>query len=144
MCSACDKVVHDLSQRSAREVRALVAGGPVCVRYLYDVHGNILLDGAPAGARVIPAGALLTKIARSKWLAAAVLVGVPMVFEACGGNAGGYGGTYADRADAGASDDDTAATPTPRDTAEPRVDNAGDASDGDAGDASDGDAGPGP
>lgn len=98
LCAECNKVVHDLSAMSEREVRAVVGGGPVCVRYLYDVHGRVLLGGAPAGATVVPASALMSKAARSRWLAAATLAATAIVFEACGGN-DGQGSGY-DRPDA--------------------------------------------
>lgn len=107
LCAECNKVVLDLSTRTESEVRALVGGGPVCVRYLYDVHGNVLLDGAPPRARVIPAGELLSKTKRSRWLAAAALAAVPIVFEACGGNGGGFEGPWTeDAGDAGDSGSD--------------------------------------
>jgi hypothetical protein len=87
LCGACDKVVHDLSGRTDDEVEGLLADGPVCVRYLYDVHGQ-RLTSPPPNARVIPAGTLLSKVAQSRWLRAAALASTAIVFEACGGNNG--------------------------------------------------------
>ena len=88
LCASCDKVVHDLAKRTDDEIDALLAGGPVCVRYLYDVHGRRLLE-APAGARIIAAQRLLSKVARSRWARAAAIAGSAIIFEACGGNDGG-------------------------------------------------------
>jgi hypothetical protein len=129
----------------AHEVRGLLAEGPVCVRYLYDVHGRVLLGGAPAGARIVPASALLSRVARSKWLAAAAVAASAIVFEACGGNdgRGGSSGTI-DQPDAGPSSPSSPDEPNPRVVARPTVDDGGQADAGsDAGDpdASDPDAG---
>ncbi len=92
LCKDCNKVVRDVGKMSEGEVRAALASGPVCVRYLYDAHGNVIFGDAPLGATVVPASALLSKVMKSKWLAAAALAAVPLVFEACGGNDGNYGG----------------------------------------------------
>ena len=94
LCKDCDKVVRDVGKMSEGEVRAALSNGPVCVRYLYDAHGNVIFGDAPLGATVVPASALLSKVMKSKWLAAAALAAVPLVFEACGGNDGGYGGRF--------------------------------------------------
>jgi hypothetical protein len=112
LCADCNKVVHDVSAMKAYEVRGLLADGPVCVRYLYDVHGRVLLGGAPAGARIVPASALLSRVARSKWLAAAAVAASAIVFEACGGN-DGRGGT------SGVLDQPDAAPTNPRATEQP-------------------------
>ena len=87
MCASCNKVVHDLSAMSEADARTTVADGPVCVRYLYDVHGNVLFS-APPGARVVPAGALLSKAAKSRLRRAAALAASAIVFEGGGGNDG--------------------------------------------------------
>ena len=113
LCVECNKVVHDLTAMSEREVRGVVGAGPVCVRYLYDVHGRVLFGGAPAGAKIVPASALLSKAGRSRWLAAAALAATAVVFEACGGN-DGRAGSY------GSSGDNPDASP-PNDPAPPRV-----------------------
>jgi hypothetical protein len=132
LCAQCNKVVHDLTAMTEREVRGVVGDGPVCVRYLYDVHGRVLFGGAPAGAKIVPASALLSRAARSRWLAAAALAATAIVFEACGGN---DGSTSSSRSSSGSSDDADAATPN--DPAPPRViqmPSVGDASaDADAG-----------
>jgi hypothetical protein len=49
-----------------------------------------VLLGAPADATIVPAKALLSKAQKTRWLAAAALAAVPIVFEACGGNGGGF------------------------------------------------------
>jgi hypothetical protein len=114
-----------------REVREVVGQGPVCVRYLYDVHGQVILGGAPAGARVVPASALLSKAARSRFLAAATLAATAIVFEACGGGSGDFSnGSYGDAGTSTTPSQPGASTPG-RSAAMPTV---GDASD-DASDA---------
>lgn len=145
LCADCNKVVHDVSAMKAHEVRGLLAAGPVCVRYLYDVHGRVLLGGAPPGARIVPASALLSRVARSKWLAAAAVAASAIVFEACGGN-DGRGSTSGDldRADAAPSRPSSATEPGERVAPHPTVGDGGQADSGsDAGDpdASDPDAG---
>lgn len=141
LCSACDKTVHDLSAMSAQDARALLASGPACVRYLYDASGNLLRGPLPPTTRIVPASALLSRAAKSKWLAAAMMAATAIVFEACGGN-NGMGGA------SGALDEPKrpGADPRPGDP-EPDAgagDAAPDAADVDASDvdASDPDAGP--
>lgn len=122
MCASCNKLVHDLSAMSEADARTTVADGPVCVRYLYDVHGNVLFS-APPGARVVPAGALLSKATKSRWLRAAALAATAIVFEACGGNDGAARDVGVERntrepdADAGSP-----TTPPPRVAADAGVD----------------------
>jgi hypothetical protein len=138
LCADCNKVVHDVSAMEAEEVRGLLSAGPVCVRYLYDVHGKVLLGGAPAGARIVPASALLSRISRSKWLAAAAVAASAIVFEACGGNNGLGGASGAlDEPDSGRRANPEPASP------DAGSDAKSDAGDQDAGDqdASDQDAG---
>lgn len=139
LCASCNKVVHDLSAMDERDVRRTVSAGPVCVRYLYDAHGRVLF-GAPEGATVVPASALLSKAARNKWLRAAALAATAIVFEACGGNDGGYGRTAPAAEDGGARDPDLEPGPdADADAAAPRV--PADAAVVDAADAgADGDA----
>lgn len=124
LCAACDKVVHDLSARGEHEVSELVAAGPVCVRYLYDRHGNIVFGALPERTQIVSAGALLSKLAKKKWMQAAAIAGAAIVFEACGGNDGVGSGYTVD-----AGREDPAPTPTSdpgRTPAVPVVD-AGDA-----------------
>lgn len=141
LCSACDKTVHDLSAMRAEDARALLASGPACVRYLYDASGKVLRAPLPAEARIVPASALLTRAAKSKWLAAAMMAASAIVFEACGGN-NGMGGA------SGALDEPKrpGADPRPGDAVPDAGagDAASDATDVDANDvdASDPDAGP--
>lgn len=141
LCADCNKVVHDVSAMKAREVRDLLAEGPVCVRYLYDVHGRVLLGGAPEGARIVPASALLSRVARSKWLAAAAVAASAIVFEACGGADGRNGSSGAlEPPDASSSQTlGDPSEPAPRTGAQPTTgdggtDAADDASDPDGGD----------
>jgi hypothetical protein len=111
---------------SEPEVRAVIGGGPVCVRYLYDVHGRVLFGGAPEGSTVVPAGALLSKVAKRKWLRAAALAASAIVFEACGGNDGAY--LHSKAQDLDTRDDDlrrAGASRHPRPEPEIGVDDAG-------------------
>lgn len=51
-CGSCQKQVHDLSRMSEVEARLVVAKSataPVCVRYLADRHGDVLLGMLPSG-----------------------------------------------------------------------------------------------
>lgn len=125
LCADCNKIVHDVSAMQAHEVRGLLAEGPVCVRYLYDVHGRVLLGGAPPGARIVPASALLSRVARSKWLAAAAVAASAIVFEACGGNDGRGNSDPRDRADAGASGPTAAEPPGERVGSRPTLGDGG-------------------
>jgi len=89
LCAACDKVVHDLSAMSERDARQALRSGPICVRYLHDVHGNIV-HGDLGHATIVPASALTAK----RWLRGAVIAAsaaaAALVFEACGGTDGGF------------------------------------------------------
>jgi hypothetical protein len=140
LCAACDKVVHDLSAMDEREVRAVLRDGPACVRYVYDLHGRIVLGGVPDGARVVPAGSLLSKAAKNKWLRVAAVAATAIVFEACGGNNGGFGESAESR-DAGARDElekDAGTSPAPKVEADGGV---GDDGSVDASDAAETDGG---
>src|SRR4051812_42483066 len=94
LCADCNEHVHDVGKMNEREVRALVAAGPACVRYLYDAHGKVIFGDAPPNARVVPASSLLSKAARSKWLAAPPPPPTPLLFPACGGGPGGFRQPY--------------------------------------------------
>ncbi len=88
-CASCDKVVHDLSAMPEDEARRALRAGPICVRYLHDVHGNIV-QGDLGHATIVPASALSAK----RWLRGAVVAASAaasvLLFEACGGTAGGF------------------------------------------------------
>jgi hypothetical protein len=80
-CDACKKTVHDLSAMTRREARALLAAPPtegLCVRYLYDAHGDI------AFRDTVPAGSL---VRAKRALAAAAALALPMSLAACMGAA---------------------------------------------------------
>lgn len=132
LCAQCDKTVHDLSKHTEHEIRSLVSAGPACVRYLYDRYGNVLVGGAPAGARVISAKELLSKAQKTRWLAAAALAAVPIVFEACGGGGGGFGGPWPeDAGDAARPDTSSPISPDAgADGGDSAVDSALDGADG--------------
>jgi hypothetical protein len=75
-CSACKKVVHDLSSLSEAEARALMQDQPtgLCVRYLHDEYGIIQFRSAP----------LVAPSRLSRLRDAAALV-APLLVQACGG-----------------------------------------------------------
>jgi hypothetical protein len=76
-CDTCKKTVHDLSAMSSREARELLSlprSENLCVRYLYDVHGEIAFRGVPAGA--------LVRARRA--VAVAAVVALPLSLAACG------------------------------------------------------------
>jgi hypothetical protein len=81
-CDDCKKHVHDLSQMSRVEARALLAAPStegLCVRYLYDERGEILFADQP---RLVPASRLL---ALKRMVAAATLAAAPLGLAACMG-----------------------------------------------------------
>lgn len=82
LCAECNKVVHDLSAMTEADARRALRSGPLCVRYLYDVHGNIIQGDVGHGA-IVPASALTSKgrLRGAMAIAASAVVAV-MVFEA--------------------------------------------------------------
>jgi hypothetical protein len=95
LCSACETIVHDLSSMSEAAARAVLAGRTtdrLCVRYLYDARGRVVFAGeALAGAVIVPAHSLTRKAAAR--LARTAMLAAPLVlFQACGGNSGGFSG----------------------------------------------------
>jgi hypothetical protein len=83
-CDSCRKHVHDLSAMTKEEARAVLASPPVeglCVRYLHDVHGDIVFQQGPI------APTLLVRAKRFAMVAAAAAL--PMAMAACGGGATG-------------------------------------------------------
>ena len=86
LCAACDTVVHDLSSMTEASAKRLLARteGRLCVRYLYDAHGEIVFgDRWPEAAPVVPT-ANLTARTKSRLVGAALLA-APLLLEACGG-----------------------------------------------------------
>jgi len=82
LCGACDKLVHDLSSMSEQRAKRLLASKEnLCVRYLFDEHGNIWF----AGDRPPLAARLLNRAKRGA-AAAAILV-APFTLQACMGAA---------------------------------------------------------
>ncbi|MEO7113539.1 MAG: hypothetical protein ABI183_24080 [Polyangiaceae bacterium] len=82
LCATCDKVVHDLSTLSEERAKRLLASKQnLCVRYLFDEHGNIWFEGdrPPLAAR------LLNRAKRGAL--AAVAIAAPLVLQACMGSA---------------------------------------------------------
>jgi hypothetical protein len=78
-CDACKKHVHDLSAMTKAEARAVLASPPIeglCVRYLHDVHGDIVFQQGPI------APTLLVRAKRMAMVAAAAAL--PMTMAACG------------------------------------------------------------
>lgn len=78
-CGECKKVVHDLSNLTEGEARALLreaGNGELCVRYVYDRDGRVVLAPEP-GARLVPASLLH----RAKRLSLAAIA--PLALAAC-------------------------------------------------------------
>lgn len=84
-CGECKKHVHDLSQMTRPEARALLASAvteDLCVRYLYDERGEVWF--APEAAPLVAPG----RLARMKRFAlAAAAVAAPLSLTACMGAA---------------------------------------------------------
>lgn len=75
-CGDCKKYVHDLSAMTRAEAREVLQSRPtegLCVRYLYDVHGDVVFRDT------IPASFL----SRAKRIAAAATF--PLGLAACSG-----------------------------------------------------------
>ena len=83
-CASCATLVHDLSSMSEADARATLASQQACVRYLYDGDGNVTFGPPSRDAIIVPAGALLTKARRQRWLAIASVAALPLLLEACG------------------------------------------------------------
>ncbi len=82
LCATCDKVVHDLSAMSEERAKRLLASKQnLCVRYLFDEHGNIWFEGErpPLAAR------LLNRAKRGAF--AAATIAAPFMLQACMGSA---------------------------------------------------------
>jgi hypothetical protein len=82
-CDACQKHVHDLSAMTPTAAKALLSSPPtegLCVRYLYDAHGEILFRDAP-----LPTGML---VRAKRFATAAAAVALPMALAACSGSMG--------------------------------------------------------
>jgi hypothetical protein len=80
-CDACQKHVHDLSAMTPTAAKALLSSPPtegLCVRYLYDAHGEILFRDAP-----LPTGML---VRAKRFATAAAAVALPMALAACSGS----------------------------------------------------------
>jgi hypothetical protein len=81
-CGDCKKFVHDLSSMTRAEAREVLHSKPaegLCVRYLYDAHGDVVFrDTIPA-----------TFLSRAKRIAAvAAAAALPMSLAACSGGLG--------------------------------------------------------
>lgn len=120
LCGSCDKLVHDLSALEEKEAGELLAGASsLCVRYLYDENGRIWFrrDLAVATPAIIPDHRL--KQGAKGALALSAMLAAPLLFQACGGNAGNYGyGNYQpdppnSEVDGGVPDEQTAAEQVP-------------------------------
>jgi len=78
LCATCDKLVHDLSSMTEPRARRLLASKEnLCVRYLFDEHGNIWF----AGDRPPLAARLLNRMKRG----AAVAIAMPLLQACMGG-----------------------------------------------------------
>lgn len=75
-CNTCKMHVHDLSSMTRREAKALLASTEtegLCVRYLYDRHGDVVFTDSLVRAK--------------RFVAGAVAVALPMTLTACMGAA---------------------------------------------------------
>lgn len=75
-CDACKMHVHDLSSMTRREAKQLLDSERtegLCVRYLYDRHGDVVFTDSLVRAK--------------RFVAAAVAVALPMSLTACMGAA---------------------------------------------------------
>jgi hypothetical protein len=60
-CDACKMHVHDLSQMTRREAKALLASERtegLCVRYLHDQHGEVVFTDSLVRAKRLALGAV--------------------------------------------------------------------------------------
>ena len=76
-CDECKKHVHDLSSMTRTEAREVLESRPtegLCVRYVYDAHGDIVFRDRPIAASFL---------SRAKRIAAAAAL--PMSLAACSG-----------------------------------------------------------
>lgn len=83
-CDQCKKHVHDLSQMSEPEARAVLDAPPaegLCVRYLYDAFGNVLFD--MVDTRIVPANRLVR--AKQALAKGAAMAGLALSVTACMG-----------------------------------------------------------
>jgi hypothetical protein len=77
-CDSCKKHVHDLSAMTAGDARALLASPPtegLCVRYLYDAHGDIAFRGAPLPPSMLSRAKRVARVAAG--------VALPVALAAC-------------------------------------------------------------
>ena len=75
-CDTCKMHVHDLSSMTRGEAKALLASAEtegLCIRYLYDQHGDVVFTDSLVRAKRFVAGALA--------------VALPMTLTACMGAA---------------------------------------------------------
>ena len=81
-CGECKKHVHDLSRMTKGEARALLEGKAtegLCIRYLYDAHGDVVFAD---DRRLVPASALTRA---KRFVTAAAALALPMSLNACMG-----------------------------------------------------------
>ena len=83
-CDECKMHVHDLAAMTKREAKTVLAGGAaegLCIRYLYDQHGDVVFSDDP---RLVAPSALV----RAKRFAfGAVAIALPLSLTACMGAA---------------------------------------------------------
>lgn len=60
-CDVCKMHVHDLSKMTRREAKTLLASERtegLCIRYLYDQHGDVVFTGSLVRAKRLALGAV--------------------------------------------------------------------------------------
>lgn len=130
LCATCDKVVHDLSSMSEQRAKHLLSSKRnLCVRYLFDEHGNIWFEGArpPLAAR------LLNRAKRG--VIAAATIASPLLLQACMGAALGDDVDPSTQPDAGDDGGYVIAHPEPGDASNDAAETNDDAGDVDVDDA---------
>jgi len=83
-CDACKKHVHDLSAMKEDEARRVLASPPLeglCVRFLYDRHGDLVFrrEAIPSGALVRAKRAALYALAAALPLSLTACMGAPVM-----------------------------------------------------------------
>ena len=83
-CDECKMHVHDLASLSKREAKTLLSGDAtegLCIRYLYDQHGEVVFRDDP---RLVRPNAL---VRAKRFVVGAAAVALPLTLTACMGAA---------------------------------------------------------
>ncbi len=85
-CDECKMHVHDLAAMTKREAKDVLASGAadgLCIRYLYDQHGDVVFADDP---RLVAPSAL---VRAKRFALGAMAVALPLSLTACMGAAPG-------------------------------------------------------